>query len=230
MRSGLERMYGTGGADGSGENVIFYITVYNEPVSQPAEPEDVDVDGILKGIHRIGVAEGDGPRVRLLASGVAVPWIVDAARMLREEWGVAADTWSVTSWNELARDAVAAEEWSLLHPSETARTPYVTEKLSGSNGPSSRSPTTCGRCRCRSRAGCRRTTGCWAPRGSASPTPGPPRDASSTSTPSRSSCRRCRRSPTPARSTQPWSRRRSPQYRIDDPTAVAGVLQEGGDA
>ena len=135
MRSGLERMYGTGGPDQQGENVIFYITVYNEPVSQPAEPEDVDVDGILKGIHRIGVAEGDGPRVRLLASGVAVPWIEDAARMLREEWGVAADTWSVTSWNELARDAVAAEEWSLLHPSETARTPFVTEKLSGSNGP-----------------------------------------------------------------------------------------------
>ena len=135
MRSGLERMYGTGGPDEQGENVIFYITVYNEPVSQPAQPEDVDVDGILKGIHRIGVAEGDGPRVRLLASGVAVPWIEDAARMLREEWGVAADTWSVTSWNELARDAVAAEEWSLLHPSETARTPFVTEKLSGSNGP-----------------------------------------------------------------------------------------------
>ena len=135
MRSGLERMYGTGGPDQQGENVIFYITVYNEPVSQPAQPEDVDVDGILKGIHRIGVAEGDGPRVRLLASGVAVPWIEDAARMLREEWGVAADTWSVTSWNELARDAVAAEEWSLLHPSETARTPFVTEKLSGSNGP-----------------------------------------------------------------------------------------------
>ncbi|MDZ5622529.1 pyruvate dehydrogenase (acetyl-transferring), homodimeric type [Nocardioides bizhenqiangii] len=135
MRSGLERMYGTGGPEGQGENVIFYITVYNEPVSQPAEPDDVDVEGILRGFHRIGVAEGDGPRVRLLASGVAVPWIEDAARMLREEWGVAADTWSVTSWNELARDAVAAEEWSLLHPSETARTPYVTEKLTGSDGP-----------------------------------------------------------------------------------------------
>ena len=75
MRSGLERMYGTGGPEGQGENVIFYITVYNEPVSQPAEPDDVDVDGHPEGIHRIGVAEGDGPRVRLLASGVAVPWI-----------------------------------------------------------------------------------------------------------------------------------------------------------
>ncbi len=135
MRSGLERMYGTGGPGGNGENVIFYITVYNEPVSQPAEPDDVDVEGILRGMHRIGVADGDGPRVRLLASGVAVPWIEDAARILREEWGVAADTWSVTSWNELARDAVATEEWRLLHPTETARTPFVTERLTGSTGP-----------------------------------------------------------------------------------------------
>ncbi|KAA1426653.1 pyruvate dehydrogenase (acetyl-transferring), homodimeric type [Nocardioides antri] len=135
MRSGLERMYGTGGPEGQGEDVIFYLTVYNEPVSHPAEPEGVDVDGILRGIHQIGTADGDGPRVRLLASGVAVPWIEDAARMLREEWGVAADTWSVTSWNELARDAVEAEEWSLLHPSETSRTPYVTERLAGSSGP-----------------------------------------------------------------------------------------------
>ena len=95
----------------------------------------MDVDGILKGIHRVGVAEGDGPRVQLLASGVGCPWIEDAARILREEWGVAADTWSVTSWNELARDAVAAEEWSLLHPAESPRTPYVTDKLAGSNGP-----------------------------------------------------------------------------------------------
>ncbi|KAA1416759.1 pyruvate dehydrogenase (acetyl-transferring), homodimeric type [Nocardioides humilatus] len=135
MRSGLERMYGTGGAEQQGEDVIFYITVYNEPVTMPAEPAEVDVEGILKGIHQVGTAQGDGPRVRLLASGVALPWIEEAARLLREEWGVAADLWSVTSWNELARDAVAAEDWSLMHPSETARTPYVTEKLAPSTGP-----------------------------------------------------------------------------------------------
>jgi pyruvate dehydrogenase E1 component len=135
MQSGLERMYGTGGPDGQGENVIFYMTVYNEPVSQPAEPEGVDVEGILKGLHQVSRAEGEGPRVRLLASGVGFPWIHEAARLLREEWGVQADTWSVTSWNELARDAVAAEKWNLNHPSETPRTAYVTDKLSGSTGP-----------------------------------------------------------------------------------------------
>ena len=100
MRSGLERMYGD-----NAEDVIFYITVYNEPVAQPAEPTDVDTEGILRGIHQVSTGEGDGPRVNLLASGVGFPWIAEAQRILAEEWGVRADTWSVTSWNELARDA-----------------------------------------------------------------------------------------------------------------------------
>ncbi len=135
MQSGLERMYGTGGANGDGENVIFYITVYNEPVSQPAEPDDVDVEGILRGIHHVSTAPGEGPRVQLLASGVGYPWVEEAARLLAEDWGVQADTWSVTSWNELARDGVAAEEWNLLNPSEPARRAFVTERLEGAAGP-----------------------------------------------------------------------------------------------
>jgi pyruvate dehydrogenase E1 component len=130
MRSGLERMYGD-----AAENVIFYITVYNEPVDQPAEPDGVDVEGILRGIHKVATAEQSGPRVQLLASGVGFPWIHEAAQILADEWGVAADTWSVTSWNELARDATSAEEWNLLHPGDPARTAYVTDKLSGSEGP-----------------------------------------------------------------------------------------------
>ncbi|QZY30326.1 pyruvate dehydrogenase (acetyl-transferring), homodimeric type [Nocardioides coralli] len=130
MRSGLERMYGS-----DPEDVIFYLTVYNEPVKQPAEPDDVDVDGILRGLHKVSTGDGDGPRVQLLASGVGYPWAEEAARLLREEWGVVADTWSVTSWNELARDAVAAEEWSLLNPDEEQRTPYVTDKLRDAGGP-----------------------------------------------------------------------------------------------
>ena len=135
MRSGLERMYGDGGPDGHGEDVIFYMTVYNEPVSQPAQPDDVDVEGILKGIHRVATGEGDGPRVQLLSSGVGMPWVERAAALLREDWGITADLWSVTSWNELARDAVAAEDAHLLSPDTPPRTPFVTEKLSGSDGP-----------------------------------------------------------------------------------------------
>ncbi len=130
MRSGLERMYGA-----DAENVIFYITVYNEPVSMPKEPENVDAEGILRGLHHVSGSEHDGPRVQLFASGVGFPWINDAQRMLAEEWGVAADTWSVTSWNELARDAVAAEEWNLLNPGEEPRTAYVADRLSGVEGP-----------------------------------------------------------------------------------------------
>lgn len=135
MQSGLERMYGSTEARPHGEDVIFYITVYNEPVQQPAEPEGVDVEGILKGIHRVSTADGEGPRVQLLASGVGFPWVKEAARILAEEWGVQADTWSVTSWNELARDGAAAEEWNLLHPGESPRTAYVADKLAGVQGP-----------------------------------------------------------------------------------------------
>ncbi|PVG82152.1 pyruvate dehydrogenase (acetyl-transferring), homodimeric type [Nocardioides gansuensis] len=130
MKAGLERMYGP-----EAEDVIYYVTVYNEPVDQPAQPENADVEGILRGIHRVGVAQGEGPRVQLMASGVGMPWAAEAARLLAEEWGVQADTWSVTSWNELARDAVAAEEWNLLHPTEAKRTAYVADKLAGVEGP-----------------------------------------------------------------------------------------------
>ncbi|MEP6814826.1 MAG: pyruvate dehydrogenase (acetyl-transferring), homodimeric type, partial [Marmoricola sp.] len=75
------------------------------------------------------------PRVQLFASGVAFPWIADAQRMLAEDWGVAADTWSVTSWNELARDAISTEQWALLHPSHEPRLPFVTAKLKQVEGP-----------------------------------------------------------------------------------------------
>src|SRR3954468_19851980 len=135
MESGLARMYGETEAHPHGEDVIFYLTVYNEPVSQPKEPDDVDVEGILKGMHQVAKAEGDGPRVTLMASGVGFPWIDDAKRILAEDWGVQADLWSVTSWNELARNATAAEEWNLLHPGETPRTAYVSERLAGVSGP-----------------------------------------------------------------------------------------------
>ncbi len=141
VQDGLRRMYGATEGHPQGENVIYYMTVYNEPTVQPKEPENLDVEGLLKGIYHVAVppeVSGNGgtpPRVQLLASGVGFPWVTEAQRLLAEDWGVAADTWSVTSWNELARDAVAAEEWNLLHPSESAKTPYVTDKLKDVEGP-----------------------------------------------------------------------------------------------
>jgi pyruvate dehydrogenase E1 component len=138
MQSGLKRMYTVTPEHPMGEDVIFYLTVYNEPVSQPAEPAGLDVDGLLKGIYHF--ADGpdlgpDAPKAQLLASGVGFPWIRDAQELLAQDWGVSADLWSVTSWNELARDAVAAERWSLLHPGEDARVPFVTTQLGNAPGP-----------------------------------------------------------------------------------------------
>mgnify|MGYP002719238629 CR=1 FL=1 len=132
VRDGLERMYGGEHPD---PNVIYYLTVYNEPIKQPAEPEDVDVEGILKGIHQVSKGEADGPTVQLLASGVAVPWIFKAQELLAEEWGVNADLWSVTSWSELRRDGLRAEKQRFLHPESEAPIPYVTEKLKDAEGP-----------------------------------------------------------------------------------------------
>ena len=139
MQDGLRRMYTVTDDHPQGENVIFYITVYNEPIQQPKEPSDLDVAALLKGIYHFGDApsiegNGDAPRVQLLASGVGFPWIERAQQMLAEDWGVAADLWSVTSWNELAREAVASDQWSLNHPEEDARVPFITSHAFGGGG------------------------------------------------------------------------------------------------
>ncbi|GAA1674300.1 pyruvate dehydrogenase (acetyl-transferring), homodimeric type [Microbacterium lacus] len=132
VRAGLDRMYGGQHED---PNVMYYLTVYNEPLVQPAEPADVDIDGIVRGIHRISRGEGDGPRAQLLASGVGVPWALEAQQLLKDDWGVIADVWSVTSWTELRRDGLAADEHNFLHPDQEPRTAYITEKLRDTPGP-----------------------------------------------------------------------------------------------
>jgi pyruvate dehydrogenase E1 component len=130
VKDGLRRMYGQ-----DSENVFYYITVYNEPIIQPAQPENVDVEGILRGLHLYSPAQNqDGIRAQILASGVAVPWAVEAQKILSEEWGVHADIWSVTSWNELRRDGLAVDRHNLLNPNEP-RTAYLTSKLQGQPGP-----------------------------------------------------------------------------------------------
>ena len=176
------------------------------------------------------------PRARARASSCSAPasasrGSTDAARILAEDWGVGADTWSVTSWNELARDAVAAEEWNLLHPGEQPRTAYVSDKLADVQGPvvavsdymravplqiARWVPGRLPRPRCR-RVRLRRH-------------PRRPRGATSTSTRSRWSCRRSRPWPTPAQIPREQVEKAFAKYRIDDPTAVADVKQEGGDA
>ncbi len=132
MQYGLERMYGD-----NPEDVIFYMTVYNEPALQPAEPENVDVEGIRKGMYLLkeGSAEGVGenaPRAQLMASGVGVPWVLEAQELLHRDFGIVADVWSVTSWNELGRDAIATEKANYDDGGD--RVPFVTARLTGRPG------------------------------------------------------------------------------------------------
>ena len=133
VKAGLERMYGGQHED---PNVMYYITIYNEPMLQPAEPENLDIEGVLKGLHL--VSPGTHPssiEATILASGVGIRWALEAQELLANDWGVKANVWSVTSWNELRRDGVAAHRHNFLHPEQPAQVPYVTSKLQGQAGP-----------------------------------------------------------------------------------------------
>ncbi|MBC9944936.1 pyruvate dehydrogenase (acetyl-transferring), homodimeric type [Leucobacter sp. cx-328] len=132
MRAGIERMYGGEHED---PNVMYYITVYNEPIIHPAEPADVDVDGIIRGMHRVAPATAGELGAQILASGVAVPWAIEAQQLLARDWNVAADVWSVTSWGELQRDGAAAEKHNFENLSAAPKQSYVSERLAGANGP-----------------------------------------------------------------------------------------------
>ena len=138
VKDGLRRMYGHEDPDHpDGEDLIYYLTVYNEPVAQPGAPDHLDVEGLLKGMYRYAYSslDGDRPRAQVLASGVAMTAALKAQRILADEWGVAADVWSVTSWNELRREAVEVEHWNLTHPGEERRWPYLTQALHEAEGP-----------------------------------------------------------------------------------------------
>ena len=138
IQDALRRMYGSSEEHPQGEDIFYYLTLYNEPFQQPAEPANLDVEGLLRGLYRYAVApdvEGEAPGAQILASGVGIRWALEAQRMLAEEWGVAADVWSATSWTELRREAIACDEWNLLHPEGEQRVPHVTTTLSGQPGP-----------------------------------------------------------------------------------------------
>jgi pyruvate dehydrogenase E1 component len=141
VHSALERMYGD-----KPEDVFYYLTVYNEPKVQPAMPDDVpDIeDQIIRGLYRCAPAPTveaggngnghDAPRAQLIASGTGIHWALEAQKLLAEDWGVAADVWSATSWTELRREALACDTHNRLHPDDP-RTPFVTRQLDGAAGP-----------------------------------------------------------------------------------------------
>ena len=149
VRDGLRRMYGGGEAPASqlpgtevsavgtfgGENIFYYITLYNEPYQQPAEPDDLDVAGLLKGLYLYQDGGEGEVRAQILVSGVTVPDGLRAQEILAQEWGVAADVWSVTSFGELRREALDKEIAALKHPDAESGSPYVTQALSAARGP-----------------------------------------------------------------------------------------------
>jgi pyruvate dehydrogenase E1 component len=130
FKDGLRRMYGE-----NSENIYYYITVYNEPYLHPEEPANLDVEGLLKGIYLFRSGERQRKKnAQILASGVAVNWATKAQELLQQDWGVSADVWSVTSWNELRRDGLAVDRHNLLNPS-TKKSAYLTDRLKDAQGP-----------------------------------------------------------------------------------------------
>ncbi|MCF7989915.1 MAG: pyruvate dehydrogenase (acetyl-transferring), homodimeric type [Thiohalocapsa sp.] len=128
VQDGMRRMYQ------EKENCFYYITVMNENYPQPAMPEGAE-DGIKRGIYRIREGGSAKARVQMLGSGTILREVLAAAELLERDFGVGADVWSVTSFNELRRDGIDATRWNMLHPDETPRVPYVAAQLEGSDGP-----------------------------------------------------------------------------------------------
>ena len=130
FKDGLRRMYGE-----NSENIFYYMTIYNEPYMHPAEPENLDLEGLLKGIYLYAPGVNQKKkRTQILASGVALNWALKAQKLLEEDWGVSASVWSVTSWNELRRDGLATDSHNLLNPG-AKKSAYISRKLADARGP-----------------------------------------------------------------------------------------------
>jgi pyruvate dehydrogenase E1 component len=133
VQDGIRRMYE------AGESIFYYVTLYNEPYPMLPMPEGA-AEGVLRGMYRLRPGEapkkGRGPRmkVNLLGSGPLLREALRAQELLAERFGVAADVWSVTSYKELRRDALACERWSLLHPGEERRRSYIERLLAEEEG------------------------------------------------------------------------------------------------
>ena len=129
VQDGMRRMYQ------EQEDVFYYITVMNEKYIHPAMPAGAE-QGILRGMYLFKKGEGKKkqPRVQLLGSGTILREVIAAAELLEKE-GVAADIWSVTSFNELRREGIAAQRWNTMHPEASPRLSYVEQCLNDHAGP-----------------------------------------------------------------------------------------------
>ena len=130
VEDGIKRMYV------DQESIFYYLTLMNDNYAMPPMPEGADVkSGILKGMYRFSKAKNTASKLKaqLLGSGAILPEVIKAAALL-EQFGVAADVWSVTSFGELYRDGNACDRWNMLHPAQKARVPYVAECLNKTEG------------------------------------------------------------------------------------------------
>ena len=131
VEEGIRRMYI------AGDSVFYYITVMNEQYDHPPMPQGKTVrEGVLKGMYRLRASEKKKAkeRAQLFGSGAILLEVMKAREMLESHYNVAADVWSITSYQELYRDAHAAERWNRLHPGEEPRVPYVTKCLADTDG------------------------------------------------------------------------------------------------
>jgi len=128
LQHGMKRMYQ------DQDNVFYYVTVMNENYVQPPMPEGVE-EGIVKGMYLLQKGKRSKQRVQLMGSGTILREVVAAAELLEKDWGVSADVWSVTSFNELRRDGQDVERWNMLHPTRKPRVSYVTTQLKDVEGP-----------------------------------------------------------------------------------------------
>jgi pyruvate dehydrogenase E1 component len=128
VQDGLRRMIG------QQENIFYYITCMNENYAHPAMPAGVE-DGILKGMYLFDVDQQGKIRVQLMGSGTILREVIAAAELLRKDFRIRVDVWSVTSFNELRRDALEVERWNQLHPEQEPRQSYIEQALAGRPGP-----------------------------------------------------------------------------------------------
>jgi len=133
VHDGIERMYA------NGEDVFYYLTLYNENYPMPAMPEGVDpavvARGVVDGLYRWSPAPDRPLRATILFSGTAWSAAAEAQRILADDYGVGAELWSATSYKLLREDAMEAERWNRLHPTQSPRIPLVTTLLDDSAGP-----------------------------------------------------------------------------------------------
>jgi len=128
VQDGIRRMYQ------DGEDRFYYITVYNEDYPMPEMPEGA-AEGILHGIYKFKPAPAGKPVLQLFGSGPILNEAERAQQILAEKYKIQADLWSVTSYNQLRREALATERWNRLHPAQKEKKPYILQALEGAEGP-----------------------------------------------------------------------------------------------